>query len=143
MVVGVGVIARRKRLCHAESARLATLNLRLSSTSFLASPPTSCPSFESPLSFERMLLSSLFLILAGCAIGIVPAAATPHSLAGRSSHHNAVQPFQKRASGQFTFFAVGLGACGKQNTDDDFVSISFRLYAVAGHYLFAILRLLH
>jgi len=68
-----------------------------------------------------MLFSSLFLVLAVCAIGFTSAAATPHSLAKRSSRHNSLQPFQKRASGQFTFFAVGLGACGKQNTDSDFI----------------------
>jgi len=68
-----------------------------------------------------MLFSSLFLVLAACAIGFTSAAVAPHSLARWSSRHNSLQTFQKRASGQFTFFAVGLGACGKQNTADDFV----------------------
>jgi len=68
-----------------------------------------------------MLFSSLFLALAAWAIGFAAAAATPHALARWSSRHNALQPFQKRASGQFTYFAVGMGACGKQNTDDDFI----------------------
>ena len=93
-----------------------------SSTSFFTSPQTSCPSFESSHSFQKMLLSSLFLTLAACAIGFTSAAVTPHGLARRSPHHGALQPFQKRTSGQFTYFAVGMGACGKQNTDDDFVS---------------------
>jgi len=92
--------------------------------SFFASPKTSSPSFKIPLSFQKMSFSSLFLIIAACAIGLTSAAVTPHSLAGRSSRHNALQALQKRASGQFTFYAVGLGACGKQNTDDDFVSNS-------------------
>jgi len=64
-----------------------------------------------------MLLATLFLVLAA---GFASAVA-PHSPARRSSRHNALQPFQKRASGQFTFFAVGMGACGKQNSDDDFI----------------------
>ncbi|KAF9653154.1 hypothetical protein BDM02DRAFT_3183110 [Thelephora ganbajun] len=68
-----------------------------------------------------MLLSSLFLILAACAIGFTSAAVAPHSPARRSSRHNALQPFQKRASGQFTYYAAGMGACGKQNTNDDFI----------------------
>ena len=93
------------------------------STSFFTSPQTSSPSFESSHSFQRMLFSSLFLTLAACAIGFTSAAVTPHALVRRSSHHGALQPFQKRASGQFTYFAVGMGACGKQNTDDDFVSV--------------------
>lgn len=71
-----------------------------------------------------MLLSSVFLTLAACAIGLVSAAVTPHSFARRSSRHNALQPIQKRASGQFTYYAVGMGACGKQNADSDFVSNS-------------------
>lgn len=94
-----------------------------SSTSFFTSPQTSSPSPESPHSFQIMLFSSLFLTLAACAIGFTSAAVTPHGLVRRSPHHGALQPFQKRASGQFTYFAVGMGACGKQNTDDDFVSV--------------------
>jgi hypothetical protein len=70
-----------------------------------------------------MLFSSLFLILAACAVRFTSAAATPHALARWSSRHTALQPVQKRASGQFTYFAVGMGACGQQNTDNDFVSI--------------------
>jgi hypothetical protein len=70
-----------------------------------------------------MLPSSLFLILAACAIGFTSAVVAPHSLPRWSSRHSALQPFEKRASGQFTYFAVGMGACGKQNTDNDFVSI--------------------
>ena len=70
-----------------------------------------------------MLLSSLFLILTACAIGFTSAAVAPHALARRSPRHSALQLVQKRASGQFTFFAVGQGACGKQNSDDDFVSV--------------------
>ncbi|KAF9792448.1 RlpA-like double-psi beta-barrel-protein domain-containing protein-containing protein [Thelephora terrestris] len=68
-----------------------------------------------------MLLPSVFLILAVYAIGFTPAAATPHSLAKWSSRHNALQPLQKRVSGQFTYFAVGMGACGKQNVESDMV----------------------
>jgi len=49
------------------------------------------------------------------------AAATPHSLPRWSSRHNAPQPIQKRASGQFTYYAVGMGACGKQNSDSESV----------------------
>lgn len=71
-----------------------------------------------------MLLASVFLILAVYAIGFTPAAATPHSLAKWSSRHNALQPLQKRVSGQFTYFAVGMGACGKQNVESDMVSHS-------------------
>jgi len=111
---------------NGESLKVRTANSvdpPFSSTSFFASPQTSHPSFASSHSFSRMLLSSLFLTLAACAIGLASAAVTPHALARRSSHHGALQPFQKRASGQFTYFAVGMGACGKQNTDDDFVSV--------------------
>jgi len=68
-----------------------------------------------------MLYCSLLLILAACAIGFTSAALTPRSPARWPSRHKALQPFQKRASGQFTYFAVGMGACGKQNTDDDFI----------------------
>jgi len=66
-----------------------------------------------------MLLSSIFLTLAACTIGFASAAATPHSLARWSSRHNTLQPIQKRASGQFTYYAVGMGACGQQNVDSD------------------------
>jgi len=68
-----------------------------------------------------MLFSSLILILTACAIGFTSAAATPHALARWSSRHSSLQPLQKRASGQFTYFAVGMGACGKWNTADDFI----------------------
>jgi len=68
-----------------------------------------------------MLLSPVFLLLAACAIGFTSAAVTPHALARWSSRHNGLQPMQKRASGQFTYYAVGMGACGKQNIDSDFV----------------------
>lgn len=71
-----------------------------------------------------MLLSSVFLTLAACTIGFASAAVTPHSFARWSSRHNALQPILKRASGQFTYYAVGMGACGKQNIDSDFVSNS-------------------
>ena len=74
-----------------------------------------------------MLFLSLILALTACAIGFTSATATPHALARWSSRHRSLQPFQKRASGQFTYFAVGMGACGKSNTPDDFVSIPFRL----------------
>lgn len=79
------------------------------SISFFTSPKTSS-------------FSSLSLIIAACAIGFTSSATTPHSLAGWSSRHNALQPLQKRASGQFTFYAVGPGARGKRNTEDDFES---------------------
>jgi len=64
-----------------------------------------------------MLLYSLLLTLAAFAIGLTSAA--PHAPAGLSSRHNALQ---KRASGQFTYYAVGMGACGKQNVDSDYVA---------------------
>ena len=104
-----------------ESVKVTANNLSLRP---LSSRPPDVPSFIRKLTlFSKMQLSSLFLILAACAIGFASAAVTPHALARRSFHHGALQPFQKRASGQFTFFAVGMGACGKQNTNDDFVSI--------------------
>jgi len=68
-----------------------------------------------------MLYCPLLLILAACAIGFTSAALPPRSPARWSSRHKALQPLQKRASGQFTYFAVGQGACGKQNTDNDFI----------------------
>jgi len=68
-----------------------------------------------------MLFYPAFLILATCAIGFTAAVVTPHSFARRSSRHNGLQSIQKRASGQFTYYAVGMGACGKQNIDSDFV----------------------
>ena len=113
-----------------ESGYVTRPSLRLTALSLLDLfphvPQTSCPSFKKPTFISKMLLSSLFLILAACAVGFTTA--TPHSLA-RRSYHNAVQPFQKRASGQFTYFTVGMGACGQQNTDNDFVS-TLLLFAV-------------
>ena len=64
---------------------------------------------------------SLLLIIAACAIGFTSAAVTPHSFVRWSSRHNGLQPVQKRASGQFTYYAVGMGACGQQNAASDFV----------------------
>lgn len=84
-----------------------------------------------------MLFRSLLLILTACAIGFTSAVVTPHSLVRRSSRHKALQPNQKRASGQFTYFAVGMGACGKQNTDNDFVSNSAFVFCVSLKPLFA------
>lgn len=64
-----------------------------------------------------MLLSSVFPILAAFAIGF----AFAHSPVRRASRHNGLQQIQKRASGQFTYYAVGMGACGQQNSAGDFV----------------------
>lgn len=68
-----------------------------------------------------MLLSPVFLIFAVCAIGFTSAADTPHPRPRWSSRHNALQPIQKRASGQFTYYAVGMGACGRQNSEGEMV----------------------
>ena len=120
MVVGECDRKKQRRHASARSVRL-TVSSNLAPQPLCSRPLRRPVLRSSPPSFQRMSLSSLFLVLAVCAIGFLSAAASPHSLA-RRSYHNAVQPLQKRTSGQFTFFAVGMGACGKQNTDDDFVS---------------------